>query len=896
MSLTTRSALILSLIITIISKAIAQSTTPVYTTPYTFTTLAGQNSNDYMDGTGAQALFNQPSGIAVDAAGNVYIADSYNYVIRKITPSGVTSTIAGKPGISGNTDGVGNSASFGQVQGLAIDSSGILYITDVTYNTVRKLTYSAGIWNVSTLVASNAGLNKPYGIAVDTSGNIYVADTGNLVIRKISQSGSITTLAGYLGRLGGTDGSGTAATFSGPLGITTDSAGNIYVADTGGDTIRKITPTGTVTTLGGFVGAPGFLDGPLNTNASQFSHPYAIVVDTKNNIYVSDGSNNSYIRQISSSGIVSTIAGSNFLGSNDGTGNQASFSQVFGMTLDSQGKLYVSNSGIGTIRIGTAASLNSPPVITLNPSNQSASLGFGITLQVQATGSGNLTYQWYLNGNALTNSSTINGANNPTLIISNFNSALVGQYYVTITNAYGSVKSSMASVAIPVVITTQPISQNAVLGSTVTFTTAATGSSPSYQWYLNGTTIPGATSASYTVSNIQATNAGIYTVSVSNILSTVTSQGATLTILNPLISTQPQSQTGSIGGSVTFNVKATGAGLTYQWNLNGTPIAGANSSSYTITNLQSTNAGSYAVTITNSFGSITSTLAVLTLGNNLGRLINLSVLTLDGPGSQLLTVGFVTGGSGTTGSQNLLIRATGPAIASYGVQNTLMDPSLTVFNGSTAIATNDNWASTALNQSSVTAADSTTQAFPLTDPTSLDSALVVNLPTNGYTIQVAGKGNSTGNVLAEIYDATATGSYSSTSPRLLNVSCLQQVPQNGLLSAGFVIGGNTPLTVLIRASGPTLSTYGVLNVMPDPSLTVFTGTTPIATNSGWASTSTNQSAVLTAEARAGAFTYPSTTSHDAATVLTLNPGSYTVQATSSSGTAGFTLIEIYEVP
>ena len=896
MSFTSRIALLLGLVALSASEVLAQSTTPVYTTPYTFTTLAGQNSNDYKDGTGTQALFNQPTGIAVDSSGNVYVADSYNYVIRKITPSGVSTTIAGKPGVTGNTDGVGNAASFGQVQGLAIDSAGILYVTDITYNTIRKLTNNSGTWTVSTFVSSTGGLSNPYGIAIDPSGNIYVADTGNLVIRKISSTGAVSTIAGYQGRLGGTDGTGTAATFSGPLGIATDTSGTIYVADSGGDTIRKVTPTGTVTTLGGFVGAPGFLDGPLNLNASQFSHPYAIVVDANKNIYISDGNNNSYIRQISAAGIVSTIGGSGFSGTSDGTGSQASFLQVFGLALDSAGKLYVANSGIGTIRIGTLATSNSTPVITTNPANQNATAGFGVTLQVQATGSGPLSYQWYFNSTALTNSSTVSGATGTTLVISNFTSTSAGQYYVIISNAYGSVKSSVANVAIPITITTQPISQNALIGGSVTLTAVATGSSPTYQWNFNGTPIIGATSASYTASNIQSSAAGSYTLTVTNAVSTATSQSAILTLLNPLISTQPQSQSAPLGGSTTLSVTATGAGLTYQWNFNGKAIVGASTSSYTITNLQSSNTGSYTVTISNSFGSVTSSPAVISLGNNPGRLINLSVLTLDGPGSQLLTVGFVTGGLGTTGSQNLLIRASGPALATYGVTTALADPSLTVFNGSTATASNDNWASSAANQTAVTAADTATQAFPLTDPTSLDAALVVSLPTSGYSIQVAGKGASTGNVLAEIYDATVVGSYTSQTPRLINVSCLQQVSQNGILSAGFVIGGATPLTVLIRVSGPTLSAFGVLNVMPDPTLTVFTGSTQIAKNSGWASTAANQSSVMSAEALTNAFTYTSMTSHDAAIVLTLNPGSYTVQATSASGVAGNTLIEIYSVP
>jgi hypothetical protein len=270
---------------------------------------------------------------------------------------------------------------------------------------------------------------------------------------------------------------------------------------------------------------------------------------------------------------------------------------------------------------------------------------------------------------------------------------------------------------------------------------------------------------------------------------------------------------------------------------------------------------------------------------------------MDGPASQLLTVGFALGGAGTSGSENLLIRASGPSLSTFGVASALADPTLTVFQGSTTVATNDNWGSTAANISTVTAAEAATGAFPLASNSSLDAALVQALPSvsGGYSVQVAGKNNATGNTLAEIYDNTPAGTYTSTTPRLINVSCLQLVPSGGILTAGFTIGGSTAEKVLIRASGPTLSTFGVLGAMSDPTLTVFSGSTSIASNSGWGFSLANQAAVTAAEASTGAFTYSSTTSRDSAIVLTLQPGLYSVQATSSSNTAGVTLIEVYEV-
>ena len=360
----------------------------------------------------------------------------------------------------------------------------------------------------------------------------------------------------------------------------------------------------------------------------------------------------------------------------------------------------------------------------------------------------------------------------------------------------------------------------------------------------------------------------------------------------PTITTQPTTTTVTVGSSATLSVIANGTSPTYQWYLNGTAISSATNSTYTIPAAASKDAGFYTVAVTNSAGTVTSSAAILTVTNP-GRLINLSVLSLDGPGSQLLTIGFVNGGGGTSGAQNLLIRGGGPSIASFGVSPVLPDPVITLFQGSATVVTNDNWGSTPANATAVTTAGSATGAFPFSSTSSLDSAVVQALPgvAGGYTVQVAGKNADTGKTLAEIYDYTSN--YSITSTRLINLSCKQLVPASGKLTAGFVIGGNTSLKVLIRASGPTLTTYGVPGVMPDPRVTVYDSSANVlASNTGWAGSAT----ISAANTATGAFQFTSATSKDSAAVLTLIPGSYTVDATSATGTAGVTLIEVYEVP
>ena len=282
---------------------------------------------------------------------------------------------------------------------------------------------------------------------------------------------------------------------------------------------------------------------------------------------------------------------------------------------------------------------------------------------------------------------------------------------------------------------------------------------------------------------------------------------------------------------------------------------------------------------------------------NPGRLINLSVLSPTGPGSQLLTVGFVIGGTNPTGTQALLLRGAGPSLAAFNVSSPLADPTITLFRAQTAIATNDDWASTSTNASSVTAALSTSGAFAFASTTSKDAASVQTLSreVGSYTMQVAGKDNATGTVIAEVYDLTPAATFSPNGPRLINVSCLQQVPANGVLTAGFVVGGTTPLRVLIRVSGPSLAgaPFHVPGTLADPRLTVFNDQrVAIASNAGWEGSST----ITTANAATGAFAFAGATSKDSAIVLTLNPGLYSVQASSVSAKAGVVLIEVYEVP
>jgi len=330
-----------------------------YPVPYAFNTFAGNAYGG--NGTGNQAIFNNPYATAVDSAGNVYVADTTNFAVRKITAAGVVTTLAGLAGTSGITNGTGSDARFGYLNGIAVDRAGNVFVTDGGYHTVRKIT-AAGV--VTTLAGtpgvtgsadgtgSAARFYSPFGIAVDSTGNLYVTDQNNHTIRKITPAGVVTTVAGAAGVIGSTDGSGSAARFHYPAGIAVDSVGNVYVADTYNYTIRKITSAGSVSTFAGTAGASGNANG--TGSAALFSFPNGVAVGG-GNVYVAD-TWNCMIRKITSARVVTTVAGSGAAGNTNGTGSAAQFNYPYGLAATSTGTIYVADSYNREIRKITSAS------------------------------------------------------------------------------------------------------------------------------------------------------------------------------------------------------------------------------------------------------------------------------------------------------------------------------------------------------------------------------------------------------------------------------------------------------------------------------------------------------------------------------------------------------------
>ena len=328
-------------------------------------TLAGlAGSSGSADGTGGAARFSLPTGVAVDSAGNVYVADDGNNTIRKITLARVVSTLAGLPGSLGSTDGTGSAARFGFPVSVAVDRTGNVYVTDSSNHTIRKITPSRVVSTFAGLagsagnadgIGSAARFNNPSAVAVDSAGNVYVADRGNNTIRKITPSSVVTTFAGLGGSSGTADGIGSAARFTEPQGVAVDGAGNVYVADTDNHTIRKITSARAVSTLAGLPGSSGSADG--TGNAARFAFPNGVAVDNASNIYVADFSNDK-IRKVTPSGVVTTVAGlAGSFGSTDGAGTAARFSGPSGVAVDGAGNVYVAEYFNSTIRKITSAGI-----------------------------------------------------------------------------------------------------------------------------------------------------------------------------------------------------------------------------------------------------------------------------------------------------------------------------------------------------------------------------------------------------------------------------------------------------------------------------------------------------------------------------------------------------------
>jgi sugar lactone lactonase YvrE len=825
------------------------------------------------DGTGAAAHFNAPQGVAVDASGNVYVADTGNNTVRRITAAGVVTTIAGSPpggwytakGSSfrlyypassyGSTDGVGSAARFAGPLGLAVDAAGDVLVADTGNGTIRSITPGGSVSTVAGAAVQGdadgtggaAQFYYPVGVAVDYAGNAYVADTYNHVIRKVTRAGVVTTLAGNPGNPGSADGTGGAARFNYPEGVAVDGGGNLYVADTHNDTIRRITPAGVVTTLAGTAGNAGSADG---TGASaQFFYPIGIGVDGAGNVYVGD-SYNDEVRRVTPAGVVTTLAGSPPIPG--GSDTIPTFSGMNNIAVDNSGNVYVvSNSAIQKV---TPAGV----VTTLAGSAQAeaGSATIGGACGIAVDGAGNV----YVADPGINTISKVT----PAGVVTTLTSTL-SQYFSG--GAAGIAAQARLGLGL------------AVDGSGVLYITQET---PNVAFDGSGMPPTSATAAGTNMLLI-----GIPTV-----------------VGPPAIVDQPASQTATTGGTLKFEVAASGSPEpTYQWLFDGNPIPWETGPTLTLTDVGTTQAGTYSVEVTTAGITTESNAATLAVSNG-GWLTNLSARAYLEPivyWAYPLTAGFVTTGANP---MSILVRGVGPGLQQFGVTGFLPDPSLTIYAGSTPGPTLTSW------DPSLASEFASVGAFPLALG-SHDTAVMQSLGPGAYTaiVNSAYQPADSGIVLAEVYDADQ----GAPANRLINLSARAFVGTGAnLLIGGFVVGGPSAETLLIRAVGPGLSQFNIGGALAEPLLTVFdsnpdnspAGPQVIAQIQGWGVDPTQGSSAVTARIEpataaemslAGAFSF-TPGSADSALVLTLPPGAYTAEVTGADGGSGVALVEIYELP
>jgi sugar lactone lactonase YvrE len=713
----------------------------------TVTTLAGlAGSSGSADGIGSSARFYFPYGVTVDSAGNLYVADSNNYTIRKITPATAVTTLAGLAGSFGSVDGTGSAARFHSPDGVAVDSAGNVYVADSANSTIRKITPAAVVTTLAGLASpgnedgtgSAARFYFPIGVAVDSAGNLYVADTFNHTIRKITPVGVVTTLAGLAGSSGSADGTGSTARFASPYGVAVDSAGNVYVADTGNFTIRKITPAGVVTTLAGLAGSSGSVDG--TGSAARFKLPCSVAVDSVGNVYVADTTNHT-IRAITPAGVVTTLAGlAGSSGSANGTGSAARFNRPYGVAVDNGGNVYVADTYNYTIRKITSAAV----VTTLAGSAGS----FG-----NADGAGSAARFYFPQDVALDSVGNVYVTDTYNHTIRKITSAGASTTFAGLTGFPGSADgtASAARFYFP----------QGVAGD-------STGNVYVTDTYNNSIRIgsPGGPTPTPTATAIPTATP------------TPSSTPATTPTPTPIAtpSSTPATPTPSPGGSATP-----------------TPTAGP-SATATATPMPTSTPGGTSTPTPTAAPSATPS-ATPTPG--VGRLANISTRLRVETGNNALIGGFIVTG---TQPKRVILRAIGPSLAGAGVPNALTNPILELHgpNGF-ATVTNDNWMDAPNRQEII---DST--VAPAND---LESAILMILQANNsaYTAIVRGVNDGTGVGLVEAYDLD-----NGADSKLANISTrgLVQTAENVMIGGFIVVGQIT--RVIVRAIGPSLSVPGKL--------------------------------------------------------------------------------------
>lgn len=454
------------------------------------------------------------------------------------------------------------------------------------------------------------------------------------------------------------------------------------------------------------------------------------------------------------------------------------------------------------------------------------------------------------------------------------------------TNGEAAIAKGTAEPAAPPTIADQPSSTDTYMGEEVTLSVVASGQGPFlYQWYLNGEAIAGATESTLTMGNVNEASAGEYSVTIISPIGQVESSFASLTVSNlpeiPAIVEQPLGYIAFMGEDAFLDARAVAdTPISYQWYKDGSPLSGETGATLTISEALREDEGSYYLVATNAAGSVQSEAAEILVTDQ--RMVNISTRAHVGTGANVLIAGFAIGG---TEKKTVLIRGIGPSLQQFGLDGYLANPVLQLHGASGLITENSGWAANT-NKSEIESAAQSVGAFAL--PTdSNDAVMLVELDPGVYSAIVSGEGNTTGIALVEIYEVGANLS------RLVNISSRAFVGTHSeVVIPGVVVVGDLPTDVLVRAIGPSLEQFQVAGVLEHPILEVLNGAGEvIATNDGW----NGLSSISDAATSVGAFEID-TESQDAAMIISLDTGLYTLRISGEEGTTGVALVELYALP
>ncbi|HEV2842851.1 MAG TPA: hypothetical protein VGW39_16135 [Chthoniobacterales bacterium] len=867
----------------------------------TVTTVAGVfNDPGLVDGPRSEARFDTPSSLAIDAAETIYVSDTYNHVIRKISPDGMVSTLAGGFGRedTGSADGVGRAARFNYPIGIAVDLNGLIYVADQSNATVRKITPDAVVSTLAGLAGNYAVIDGQgsaarfqaiSGITTDALGNIYVTDCA--CIRKITPAGHVTTLAGAACAWGYVDGVGASARFNFLEGITTGPGGDLFVVDSGNGLIRKITPAGSVTTLAG--GYPPLYLGDFHQfdgtgNEARFYLPKGITADSNGMLYVAEGR----VRTVTPGGLVTTLPAGSLFTTNtrpDDAGEIPPLERVTDLAIDEAGNIYVAEFFRGVIRKISPSRV----ITTLRPTIlRSDGRTLPVLLSIDV-----LTVD--REGNIFYGSNSYVGKISPAGDVTDFAGDPI--YSGSADGVGPAARFSLVQrlirddhnnlyVSDMYNCTVRKITPEAVVTTLAGSAgncgnTDGVGTEARFAW-PEGLAVDSTGNVYVADGQYMAVSNTIRRISPDGVVTTIAGSPGTYGYVDGVGTSARFDHPTAVAVDRTGNIlvadssnrrlrKVTPAGVVTTLAGGGPSFGndgvGDDASFASLNSMVSDSvANRYIVDGSGAIRIATSTLK--------SRSLNVSTRLQVLENENVLIGGFIIGGTST---KNVILRALGPSLTAHDVDGVLPDPVLELYDsGGDLIASNDSWKLNAQTGTSQQAAIEATTLAPAND---LEAALIATLePQQGYTAVVRGSHGQTGVSIVELYDLS-----SSSAASLANLSTRGFVESGDkVMIGGFILSGSGE--VVVRALGPSLAQSGIANPLGNPSLQLIDGNGQmISANDDWVD-AVNEAAIR-------ATGLQPTNNLESAILVSLPGGAYTA-IVNGHNQPGVGLVEVYNLP